>query len=459
MKGVYRQRPHAKTQRREGRKEKSRREEDGFLLKVIKLAAVFILLSVIAASLPAQTEHGATGSGDNLTIKIAVMGPGDELYFWWGHIALVIDDNLTEKSRFYDYGIFTFGSEDFFVNFAFGRLFYSSGVSSASGYYSMYKNTNRDITLYTLDIPPEKRAEINQFAETSVLPENRLYLYHHFKKNCTGPILEVLDMATDGQFKKYYNDEPGRFTLRQHVRRHTWFSPFFDWILNFWMGQDIDTPITVWQEMFVPSEIAKRICEFNYIDSYGLLHPLVSEVEEVWRAYDRPPVLDTPRRQWPQAFAFGLFMALVLGALFFLQQRRPALGQVTLGVIHSLFGIVFGGAGLVLFFLSLFTDHDYTYHNANLLFCNPLMLAAIPLGILYAKSPNYYRRLPAEFLLRLLWLLCALGIFASMLIKLLPQFWQQNLVDQLLMLPIALVISLEPVGLKRMLRRIFWRWL
>jgi hypothetical protein len=182
-------------------------------------------------------------------------------------------------------------------------------------------------------------------------------------------------------------------------------------------------------------------------------------VEEIWQSHGRHPVLEQPRRQWPLTLAFGLFAAAVLGFLFFIQQKRPAFGQVALGIIHSLFGIVFGGAGLVLFFLSLFTDHDYTYHNANLLFCNPLMLAAIPLGIIYAKSKNYYRRLPAEFLLRLLWLLCALGIFASMLIKLLPQFWQQNLVDQMLMLPIALVLSLEPAGLKRMLRRILWRWM
>jgi hypothetical protein len=427
---------------------------NSFLLKILKISAVFALLLVIAAPLPAQT-----GQGDNLTIKIAVMGPGDELYFWWGHIALVIDDAITGQSRFYDYGIFTFGAENFFVNFAFGRLFYSSGVSSATGNYSLYQHTNRDITLYTLNIPPYKREEIREFAENSVLPENRLYLYHHFRKNCTGPILEVLDMSTNGQFKEHYSNEPGRFTLRQHVRRHTWFSPVMDWILNFWMGQDIDTPITIWQEMFVPSEIAKRICEFNYTDSYGAPHPLVSDVEEVWISHDRPPVLDTPRRQWPRTLAFSLFLAAVLGALFYLQRSRPALGQVTLGIFHSLFGIVFGGAGLVLFFLSLFTDHDYTYHNANLLFCNPLFLAAIPLGICYAKSINYYRRLPVEFALRLLWLLCALGIFASMLIKLLPQFWQQNLVDQMLMLPVALVLSLEPAGLKRMMRRIFWRWL
>jgi hypothetical protein len=425
-----------------------------FLLKIFKLTAVFVLLLVLAVSLPAQTERG-----DNLTVKIAVMGPGDQLYFWWGHIALVIDDAITGQSRFYDYGIFTFNSKDFFVNFAFGRLMYSSGVTSASNNYALYQFTNRDITLYTLDIPPAKREEIRKYAETSVLPENRLYRYHHFKKNCTGPILEVLDMATDGQFREHYSGEPGRFTLRQHVRRHTWFSPFMDWILNFWMGQDIDTPITIWEEMFAPSEIAVRICEFNYTDSHGVSRPLVSNVEELWRSHGRHPVLDTPRRQWPAELAFGLFLAAVLGVLFFLQQKRPAVGQVALGIFHSLFGIVFGVAGTILFFMSFFTDHDYTYHNANLLFCNPLFLAAIPLGILYAKSKNYYRRLPVEFLLRLLWLLCALGILASMLIKLLPQFWQQNLVDQMLMLPIALVLSLEPAGLKRMLRRIFWRWL
>jgi hypothetical protein len=35
-----------------------------------------------------------------------------------------------------------------------------------------------------------------------------------------------------------------------------------------------------------------------------------------------------------------------------------------------------------------------------------------------------------------------------MAIKLLPWFWQDNLVDQVLMLPIALTFSLQPVGLK-----------
>ena len=418
-------------------------------------AAFCVLLGLAAAfTLPAQT-----GRGKDLTLKIAVMGPGDELYFWWGHIALVIDDAHTGQSRFYDYGLFSFDNDHFFVNFAFGRLFYSCGASPAAGNMAVYIDTNRDIVLYTLDVPPEKREEVRRFAEESILPENRNYLYHHFRDNCSTRIRDIIDIATYGQFSEQFSGEPGRFTLRQHVRRHTWFSPFFDWILNFWMGQDIDTPITVWEEMFLPSEVGSRITGFEYTDPGGTSHQLVSGVETINTAQGRPAVLDFPRKQWPRELIFSLALSLFLGLLFFTQKKSPAFAQVTLGILHSLFGLVFGAAGLLLFFMSFFTSHDYTWHNANLLFCNPLFLIAVPLGIRYASSTNYDKRLKAEFTLRLLWLLTVLGIFASMLIKLSPRFWQKNLTDQMLMLPIALTLAFEPAGLRRMIQRIFWRWL
>jgi hypothetical protein len=423
--------------------------------KTLQRVTMCVLLGIAAICvLPAQAERG-----DELTIKVAVMGPGTELYFWWGHIALVIDDARTGQSRFYDYGLFTIDKADFFVNFAFGRLWYSSGASSAINNIATYLYTNRDVVLYTLNIPPEKREEVRQYAENSILPENRDYLYHHFKHNCTNPILTMIDIATDGQFKERYANEPGRFTLRQHVRRHTWFSPFFDWVLNFWMGQDIDTPITVWDEMFLPGEIGSRISEFEYTDVRGIAHPLVLSKEVINESRGRYPVLDTPRKQWPNELALSLFVALILGILFYVQSKAPAAGQVLLGITHSLLGLFFGGVGLVLFFMSGFTSHDYTYHNANLLFANPLLLIAFPLGLRYASSKNYDSRLRTEFILRLLWLLVVLGIFISMLMKLSPRFWQDNLTDQMLMLPIALVLSLEPAGLRRMIERIFWRWL
>jgi hypothetical protein len=419
------------------------------LNKAKKIVFIVVLLG-LGMALAAQSDE-EEGRGEDLTLKIAVMGPGDELYYWWGHIALLIDDSRTGQIRFYDYGLFSFENEHFYTNFAFGRLLYSCGVSPADINIAGYVNTNRDVTLYTLDISPEKRAEVRDFAETNVLPENRNYYYHHFKDNCSTRIRDIIDLAVDGQFSEQFGRAPGRFTLRQHVRRHTWFSPFSDWILNFLMGQNIDTPITVWEEMFLPAEVGKRIDDFSYIDPEGVTRKLVSGVETVYRAVGRPQVLDFPRRQWPRELVFSLAVSVLIAFFFFLQAKNLRAGRILVGVSHSLAGLVFGIAGSILFFMTFFTNHDYTYHNANLFFANPLLLAAIPLGIRYALARDSGGRFAFEALLRLLWLLTVLGIFVSMLIKLLPGFWQQNLTDQMLMLPIALVFAFEPSGLRKIL--------
>ena len=416
------------------------------------LLLLMILMSLIAvAALPAQN------SGEDLTLRIAVAGPGDELYFWFGHIALIIDDAASGQSSLYDYGLFSFQNEDFFYNFALGRMLYSCGVSDTRFNIAVYIHHDRAITIYTLDLPPETRLKIRDFAENNVLPENSDYYYHLFRDNCATRIRDIIDIATDGQFKEKYGNAPGRFTLRQHVRRHTWFSPFIDWILNFWMGQDIDTPITVWDEMFLPSEIAARINEFAYNDSDGVTRQFVSGSEIVYRSAERPIVLDQPRRQWPRELAFGIVIMLVLGVFYYVQTKSVA-GQILLGLSQSLIGLFFGVAALTLYFLSLFTNHDYTYHNMNMIFISPLILAAVPLGIRYAFASNYAARERAELLLRLLWLLVLLGIVVSMLLKLLPWFWQANLVDEMLMLPIVLILALEPLGLKELIGRVFWRW-
>jgi hypothetical protein len=415
----------------------------------------FLLLAGIAFSLSGQES---ASRGEQLTLKVAVIGPGDELYFWWGHIALVIEDASDGSSRFYDWGIFSFDADHFFSSFAMGRLVYMCGASPAELNFRVYRATNRDITLYTLDMSPEKKEEIRRFAENNVLPENRNYLYHHFKHNCTGPLLDILDTAVDGQFRTAYGDAPGRFTLRQHVRRHTWFNPFMDWALNFWMGQDIDTPTTVWLEMFLPSEVGTRIGEFSYTDENGKTRKLVSDIEVINRSVNRPPVLDKPRLQWPRELCFGVFIAVILALLHFFgknpkfKKAETALRR-TNGILQAGLGLSFGIAGLLLFFLTFFTNHDYTWHNSNVIFVNFLPLAAVPLGFIYAFSGNSRRRFMAERFLKSLWTYVFLGGLVSILIKLSPGFWQQNQVTQALVMPWAFVLSVFPGWITGLFRK------
>jgi hypothetical protein len=427
-------------------------------MKGYRMLSFFLLL--LAGALPGTASLGAqlpwpNGDSDNLTIRVSVMGPGDELYFWWGHIALIIEDRAADERRLYDYGLFSFDNDKFFVNFAFGRLLYSCGVSRAESNIAEYVLTNRDVTFYTLDLPPETKERVREFAEVNVRPENRNYWYHHFKDNCATRIRDIIDLATGGQFSEAFLNAPGRFTLRQHVRRHTWFNPLMDWFLNFAMGQDIDVPITVWQEMFLPSEIGSRIADFRYRDIHGRERSLVKSVDVIHRSENRPLPLDAPRRQWPGELLLGLCVAALLCLLLAMRERRGA--RVLLGLSQSRLGLFFGVAGLLTFFMSFFTNHDYTYHNMNLFFVNPLLLAAVPLGLLYAFPSDPFRGNFRGFLLKALWSYVAAGAVFSMILWIIPRFWQRNGPTLALVLPFAAALSFAPDLIRRFREQYLWR--
>ncbi|MDR1930684.1 MAG: DUF4105 domain-containing protein [Treponema sp.] len=381
--------------------------------------------------------------GEYLTLKAAVVGPGDELYLWWGHIGLVVEDALSGESRFYDWGVFNFEKENFFTNFALGRLLYSCAAGPAEANYARNFKTNRDITLYTLDLPPEVKTEIFLKMENNILPENRDYWYHHFKDNCSTRVRDFIDLAVGGAFKERYGEAPGRFTLRQHVRRHTWFSPFWDWLLNFLMGRDIDRPITVWEEMFLPSEVGRNIAGFRYTGPDGTERKLVSSVEVLNTAAGRPVVLEEPPRRWTGSLAAGL-CAAALFVFLTLGGKKQKLFRTLSGLGQAFLGLFFGTAGSLLFFMSFFTDHDYCYHNSNLLFVNPLFFAALPLGLICAFSGGAARRFRAGTALKALWTCVFLGGLLSMVIKCFPGFYQQNQATQALIMPAALALSFIP---------------
>ncbi|GHT64126.1 membrane protein [Spirochaetia bacterium] len=375
-----------------------------------------------------------------MVFKVAVYGPSDEIFIWWGHAALIVENTKWGYSRVFDWGIFTYPGDSFLWEFVNNRVRYKCTVDTAS--MNGYIEEDRDITIYTLDLDTEKKEAILNYAENNVLPENCFYSYHEFHDNCSTRIRDIVDIGTGGQLKELYAETPGRFTIRQHIRRFTWFRPFSDWFLTFLMGQDLDEPVTVWEEMFLPVEIGRNLVDFQYIGISGAERKLVSKVEIVNSTKNRPPVLNKPLRQWPVNLMLSMMVVLFIALITILRKKKPVAGRILWGITQSLLGLFFGISGCVLVFALFFMKYDYFQQNSNLLFINPLLLAAVPLGILAAMNKPW--RIMPEKCLRILWTYVFIAGVFTLLIKIFPVFFQQNQDAHAIILPIACALSYIP---------------
>jgi hypothetical protein len=395
------------------------------------LAVVFALVAMGAraevATVPPWGIEGDKGSrGEDLVVRLVTFGQGDDVTEWFGHSALVVEDTAKNVSLLYNYGEFAF-SEDTVVRYVLGRLEFHVGARSVERTLLSYRAHNRSILIQDLDLDPDERLSLARFLANNARPENATYLYDHYTDNCATRPRDVVDAAVHGQLRAA--SKPGRMTLRQHTRRMTqhaaWLSVPIDMALN----GEVDRPITTWDEAFLPGELAKQVGELVVTRADGSARPLVKE-SRVWFEANRAPPPDEPAPTWPPLVATGVALA---AALLVVRRRRAALGALV-----ALTGLVFGGAGTVLFLMWTITDHMVAHHNENLFVMSPVTLLLLPLGL--AVSAGKRGAVRALYPHSLVLLVIALVDVAG---KLTPWLPQKNAPFLALMLPIlvALVVA------------------
>jgi hypothetical protein len=415
----------------------------GDRIRAFKKGRALLLLALLHGIAPLYGQNASYRRPvDDLLFKVAVYGPSDDIFIWWGHAALIVENTRWNYSRVFDWGIFSYPSENFLEDFLHDRISYKCTVEALN--LQMYIDEDRDITIYTLDLEADKKEQILEYAETNVLPENCYYNYHEFRDNCSTRIRDLIDMGTGGQLKAWALNSPGRFTTRQHVRRFTWFRPFSDWFLEFLMGRDRDAPAAVWDEMFLPVEVARNIVDFTYLDSSGAEHKLVKSVEIINASKKRPPVLNAPLRRWPGDLLLGLLPAALAEGLRRLRKLKPRGGRILWGLYHSVLGLVLGAAGCILVYAWFFMKNDYIQQNITLLFINPLALAAAPLGILTAAGKGGTLR--PERGLQIFWTCTAAAGILTQLLRMFSVFPQQNQSVAAVILPAAILLSCTAEG-------------
>lgn len=381
---------------------------------LIPIILWFSLLSMGAEAPPAYRQP----PGSELTVSLMTIAPGKAVYLWWGHIGLVVEDKIKNSSYFYDFGNFSFDQDNFYLNFAMGRLYYLSIKTRTEPYLLFMEGAGRRTVSYELNLTNREKIRLLALLEEGVLPENRTYLYHHYENNCSTRIRDLLDDVTGGELSR--QTQEAALTYRDQANR--FMTSFWVYLLlNYLQGSVIDGPISHWDAQFLPRELE------TFLES-GLREngqPLVNSkrVELEGRPFSVPPV---PPYRLGEAFLWGF----LLGALTLLIRLGQG-GRVTTlwRLITPLLIILPSG---LLFFMAFFTDHDVTRGNLNLLVTCPLLLVIMVPAILYSRSGAMVR------LYHGLWDFQTLTAGAALLCQLLPGIGQDNGAMVLFFLPLYL---------------------
>ena len=350
------------------------------MIAALLLAAAQIATAQPPAAQPAPaTVAGATSvvaePGSNLTVYLLTMGPGDQVWEKFGHNAIWIHDDVSGTDIAYHWGLFDFADADFVPNFIKGRMRYSMGAFDMEQTVDMYRQTNRTVWAQELNLTGAQKQRLAEFVAWNVLPANRYYDYDYYRDNCSTRVRDVIDNALGGVIKAASATAPSGTTFRFHTERLTQDDPAVFTGTAMGLGQPVDRPISIWEEMFLPVRMKERLKDIRVQTPTGS-QPLVRNERLVFEATRPPEEVTVDVGMLPfLVISIGI---LILGyfLLILRQPKHGGAGAIGLGAIWAL---ISGIAGTLLAFLWFFTDHLYSYRNENLLQMNPLSLLLVAL--------------------------------------------------------------------------------
>ena len=218
-----------------------------YSIAVRSFATTLLLLVGLAA--PARAEP---------RVVLLTMGPGDALYTRFGHASLLVEDG--RLATVYNYGYTDFRDSDLVWSFLRGRARF--WVARASYRATLRDYVLEDRTLYRqpLTLAPAQAAELARLLAWGACEENRYYVYHHFRDNCSTRLRDLLNRVTGGALARRLRGSPGpEATLRDLVRQG--FAGRLDLLLvtDLFLGRSVDRRLDAWDAAFLPRELRRSV--------------------------------------------------------------------------------------------------------------------------------------------------------------------------------------------------------
>ncbi len=303
-------------------------------------------------------------------ISLLICAPGDEIYSYFGHAAIRINDPLYEKDIVFNYGVFSFETPHFIWRFAKGETDYQLAVQRMSSFMREYHEDQRKVIEYELMLTPAEKESLYEALVENYKPENRIYRYSHFEDNCATRIRDQLEKAVGGKIK-YDTSGDKTMSFRNLIDLYLQDNSWSGLGIKLALGIPTDHLTTFSQKMFLPDYLGNDMARALVVRD-GISSPLTRPAVVV---FDAPGFQHTFSGISP-AVVILFFFFLVL-ALTLLESRKK---RKFIWLDATIF-VVFGIAGMILCFTTFISVMPSAKWNLNLIWAWPTHFL---LGILWS---------------------------------------------------------------------------
>jgi hypothetical protein len=352
---------------------------------VLGLATVFANAAhaPFASAAPSQAFLGTVVDPDHVDFSLLTIGLGDDLASRFGHTGLRVVDRDNGMDVVFNWGMFSFEDPLFAWHFFRGELDYHMGVATFGDDMRWHASERRRVDEAKLNLTAAQKGVLLARVAWNTRRENRYFRYQYWYKNCATIPRDYLDEALGGRVKQRFEtaDANGR-RFRDYVRSNLAFMPFVAPSLEMIMNGNIDRPISVWEDMFLPARLRDHLAELPALDDAGAEIPGRKLLGPSTLLLDFPEEYAAPVPDYA-VLAAPLVLALIAfaGALVLRRGRASSAALRALGFGVLYWGIFSGVFGLTLTLDWFASGHPDTWHNANLLFVWPLDFVFIGWGL------------------------------------------------------------------------------
>ncbi len=294
--------------------------------------------------------HAKTLSED-AGIYLLTCTPGTEVWSKYGHTAILVQDKAQGIDAVFNYGVFSFDTEDFYLKFIKGDTYYQLGIEPLCYFRESSGQVGRRIYWQRLNLTQSQKQQIFDALLTNYQPQNRFYHYNFVFDNCaTRPYHLIKNALGDTILSDYkgYCQQP----YRQAISHYTGHDSWVDFGINLIFGKRADAPMDSEQRLFLPEELMFFISHARLADGT----PLVDS--------ENIAPFDIAQVPWYANcwFGIGLFVLVMVG-ITFIDCRR---GRLTYG-IDIFLGIIYLILVGIAVFLTFFSSHPLVGFNWRLL--------------------------------------------------------------------------------------------